>query len=118
MRGAILWLRREHFGRTAAQARGAKAWWVAQEARDLFLRLTLEENLTVASRPAAGPEGCNELFPRLAERRSNMGNSSRRRAADAPIARALMTNPALLLLDSRSRASHHHREELRGRSGA
>ena len=48
--------------------------WVAQE-REIFPSLTLEENLTVAARPGRwGLSAVYELFPRLGERKSNMGN--------------------------------------------
>jgi branched-chain amino acid transport system ATP-binding protein len=71
------------------------------QGRWIFPSLTVEENLTVAGR--AGPwtlERVYEFFPSLSERRTHMGNQiSGGEQQMLAIGRALMGNPALLLMD-------------------
>src|SRR5688500_1460298 len=73
---------------------------VPQE-RLIFPSLDVHENLTVAERPGRWGAGrVYELFPRLKERRSAMGNQlSGGEQQMLAIGRALMGNPSLLLLD-------------------
>jgi branched-chain amino acid transport system ATP-binding protein len=76
------------------------------EGRGIFSSLTVIENLDIAAR--AGPDGAQawtvarvlDLFPRLAERRSNRGDQlSGGEQQMLAIGRALVTNPRLLILD-------------------
>jgi branched-chain amino acid transport system ATP-binding protein len=71
------------------------------QARDIFPSLSVEENLTVAARPGRWDLArVYDLFPRLAERRSHRGNQiSGGEQQMLAIGRALMGNPALLLMD-------------------
>ena len=74
--------------------------YVPQE-RLIFPSLTVHENLDVARRPGRWTvERVYELFPRLRERRAAMGNQlSGGEQQMLAIGRALMGNPALLLMD-------------------
>jgi branched-chain amino acid transport system ATP-binding protein len=74
--------------------------WVPQE-RDIFRSLTVEENLTVVARPGEwNVERVYDMFPRLRERRSNLGSQlSGGEQQMLAMGRALMLNPKILLLD-------------------
>ncbi|MGQ7792839.1 ABC transporter ATP-binding protein [Faunimonas sp. B44] len=76
------------------------------EGRQVFPTLTVEENLvaTAANRAGGAPrwtlKRVYELFPKLEQRRENLGNQlSGGEQQMLAIGRALMTNPRLLVLD-------------------
>jgi branched-chain amino acid transport system ATP-binding protein len=98
--GSILF-RGQDISRMAPHNRArAGIGWVAQE-REIFPSLSVEENLTTTARPGSWDlTAAYKMFPRLEEHRRNMGNQlSGGEQQMLAIARALMTNPSLLLLD-------------------
>jgi branched-chain amino acid transport system ATP-binding protein len=94
-----------------ADIRGLPAYRIAQlgiglvpEGRQIFPNLTVRENLVATAAARANGEWTldrvYELFPRLAERETSMGNQlSGGEQQMLAVGRALMTNPQLLLLD-------------------
>lgn len=74
------------------------------EGRQIFPRLSVEENLVATARGGGAGgwtlERVYGLFPRLKERRGNLGTQlSGGEQQMLAVGRALMTNPALLVLD-------------------
>ena len=82
------------------QRAAAGIGWVPQE-RNIFKSLTVEENLSAVARPGPWTTArVFDLFPRLAERKRNLGHQlSGGEQQMLAFGRALVLNPKLLLLD-------------------
>ena len=88
------------------QAIARRGLALVPEGRGIFPNLSVRENLVMAARPGLGGrcdwdlERVLATFPRLAERADSMGDRlSGGEQQMLSIGRALMTNPALLILD-------------------
>jgi branched-chain amino acid transport system ATP-binding protein len=74
--------------------------WVPQE-RNIFRSLTVHENLTAVALPGPWtPQKVYAMFPRLSQRRGNLGNQlSGGEQQMLAVGRALVLNPKIILLD-------------------
>src|SRR6185437_10465364 len=98
--GSIRLGAREMSGLAPHRRARAGIGWVPQE-REIFRSLTVDENLAVAARPGRWSAArIHDLFPSLAARRRHYGNQlSGGEQQMLAIGRALMGNPAVLLMD-------------------
>ncbi|HEU0061868.1 MAG TPA: ABC transporter ATP-binding protein [Hyphomicrobiaceae bacterium] len=85
--------------RPEARVRAGLGW--SPQERNIFKSLTVEENLTAIARPGAWTLArVFDMFPRLAERRANLGSQlSGGEQQMLAIGRALILNPRIILLD-------------------
>jgi branched-chain amino acid transport system ATP-binding protein len=99
-RGTLRWRGRDLAREPAHRRARLGLGWVPQE-RGMWRSLTVREHLAAVARPGPWtPARAFELFPRLGERRSHRGDQlSGGEQQMLAVARALVTNPRMLLLD-------------------
>jgi branched-chain amino acid transport system ATP-binding protein len=92
---------RHSIARVPVHPPGADGLGFVPQEREIFPSLSVRENLEVAARPGEWTqERVFELFPNLKARLSNKGNQlSGGEQQMLSIARALLTNPSVLLMD-------------------
>jgi branched-chain amino acid transport system ATP-binding protein len=105
-RAGSLWIGGRDATRDPAFRRAQAGLAYVPEGRGIFASLSVAEHLTVAARPGAGGRAdwtiprALELFPRLAQRLDHSGAQlSGGEQQMLAVARALLTNPRLLILD-------------------
>jgi branched-chain amino acid transport system ATP-binding protein len=105
-RGGAITFRGERIERQSPDRIARSGIALVPEGRQIFPNLSVRENLVAFADNRCGradpwtPQKVLELFPRLAERMSNMGNQlSGGEQQMLAIGRALVTNPYLLILD-------------------
>lgn len=101
LHGGTIEYRGRSVSRLPVYERSRLGMGLVPQGRWIFPSLTVEENLSVAGRPGTWTlQRVYDLFPSLAERRTHMGNQiSGGEQQMLAIGRALMGNPALLLMD-------------------
>ena len=104
LHGGTIHLGDQDITRLAVHKRATAGIGYVPQEREIFPSLTVMENLTIGETPGQWTEAAVfDLFPNLAERRDNMGNQlSGGEQQMLSIARALMTNPSVLLMDEPS----------------
>ncbi len=98
--GTIQYLGKD-IGPVPSHERAMSGLGLVPQEREIFPSLTVHENLRVAQQPGEwNTDRIYEVFPRLDERRRNMGNQlSGGEQQMLAIGRALIGNPRVLLLD-------------------
>ncbi len=101
LHGGEVMLKGQSLNRMPIYRRAAAGIGFVPQEREIFPSLTVRENLEVGARQGEwSHERVFELFPNLKERLGNRGNQlSGGEQQMLSIARALMTNPSVLLMD-------------------